>query len=85
MTQIAEKDVEGYRRARMAQMGVAIDGRPAHVHAYVSLPESDGTDGTNVSECCTARKIILALTMSVAAYFPRRAGSDFAKLEPRTS
>ncbi len=37
MTQIAEKDVEGYRRARMAQMGVAIDGRPAHVHAYVSL------------------------------------------------
>ena len=33
--QVTEKDVEGYRRTRMAEMRVAIDGRSAHIHSHV--------------------------------------------------
>ncbi len=82
MTQIAEKDVEGYRRARMAQMGVAIDGRPAHVHAYVSLlNRMERTART--CQSVVQRKIILLDHVS-CCLFSRR-GERFRQTEPRTS
>ena len=37
MTQIAEEDVEGDGRTRMAKMTVAIDGRAADIHAHPAL------------------------------------------------
>ena len=36
MGQVAEEDVEGYGRTRVAQMRIAIDGRATHIHPHSS-------------------------------------------------